>query len=116
MKEIRIAFDIDGTIWGDSEVRGPHPSVVGNKLNLPIVHLMDLLSRYTKNVKIIVWSGGGADYAETVVRKFGLESYVDEYHGKVEYDEERFGKIDIAFDDIHSFEMADKNIIVRMKK
>lgn len=115
MKQIVIAFDIDGTIWGNPLVRGNHPSVVGNSLNLPIAHLMQLLHKHTKNTRIIVWSGGGKDYAEQIVQKFGLEKYVDGIYGKHEYDETIYGKVDIAFDDEHAFELADKNIIVRMK-
>lgn len=111
MKNITIAFDIDGTIWGNT--LGSH--VEGNSLNLPIAHLMEILHKYFKNTKIIVWSGGGKEYAENIVNKFGLTKYVDACYGKHEYDETIYGEVDIAIDDQHEFAMAHKNLIVRMK-
>ena len=111
MKQILIAFDIDGTIWGNTL----GSRVEGNSLNLPIAHLMELLHKYFKNTRIIVWSGGGKEYAESIVHKFGLEKYVDGVYGKHEYDETLHGKVDIAIDDQHEFALADKNLIVRMK-
>jgi hypothetical protein len=76
---------------------------------------MELLSKYMKNTKIIVWSGGGKEYAESIVNKFGLNKYVSSCHDKHLYDETIYGKVDIAFDDQHEFSLADKNLIVRMK-
>ena len=59
--------------------------------------------RVTKENAYEIWEG------------FGLEKYVDACYGKNEYEEELFGRVDIAFDDIHSFERADKNLIVGFK-
>lgn len=109
MKQIIIAFDVDGTIYGSTLAHDRE-----GHLNIEVVNLMHALSRM-KNTKIIVWSGGGKDYAETIVRKFGLGRYVQACYGKHEYEEELYGKVDIAFDDQHDFAMADKNLIVRMK-
>ena len=110
MKEITIAFDIDGTILNNEG------SLRDNGVNIPIVQLMEILSAKMKNTRIIVWSGGGKDYAEHIVSKYGLGRYVDRVYGKHEYDAETDGgAVDIAFDDIHEFNLADKNIIVRMK-
>lgn len=111
MKKVIIAFDVDGTIWGNTL----GSRVEGNALNLPVAQLMQILHDKMKNTKIIVWSGGGKDYAEQIVNKFGLDKWVDACYGKHEYDETINGKVDIAFDDQHAFELADKNIIVRMK-
>lgn len=109
MREITIAFDVDGTILKNG-------SIHDCELNLDVIKLMEILSRKMKNTRVIVWSGGGRDYAETIVRKYGLTRYVDRCYGKHEYEEELDGgRVDIAFDDQHEFAMADKNIIVRMK-
>lgn len=110
MKEITIGFDIDGTIYGSPFMHKAEPV-----LNLKTVMLLQLLHEHCKNVRIIAWSGGGGEYAEQIIHKFGLEKYVDKCIGKAEYDETLHGKVDIAFDDEVSFDMADKNLIVKTK-
>lgn len=108
MKEIIIAFDIDGTLISNTNGLGQE------RLNLDVYQLMVLLSKQ-KNTKIIVWSGGGKEYAEQIVRKYGLSKYVSSVHGKTEYDESIDGTVDICFDDQHATILAEKNIIVRTK-
>lgn len=105
MKEIVIAFDIDGTIL-NNETGG---------VNLEVIQLMALLKKKIKNSRVIVWSGGGADYANQIVNKFSLGKYVDNIVGKSDFDPIFFGEVDIAFDDEHAFALAHKNLIVRMK-
>lgn len=109
MKQITIAFDIDGTILNNETVRY-------GGVNLPVIQLMEILSTRMKNTRVIVWSGGGKDYAEHIVNKYGLDRWVYRCYGKQAYEEEfDGGRVDIAFDDQHEFAMADKNLIVRMK-
>ncbi len=108
MKNNIIAFDIDGTLISNENGLGCE------KLNLQVYSLMVLLYNL-KNTRIIVWSGGGKEYAEQIVKKYGLNKYVEQCYGKHEYDETIDGKVDIAFDDQHEFNLADKNLIVRMK-
>lgn len=108
MKNIIIAFDIDGTLISNSNGLGQE------KLQIATYNLIVLLSRM-KNTRIIVWSGGGKEYAEQIVQKYGISEYVERCYGKHEYDETIDGKVDIAFDDEHEFSLADKNIIVRLK-
>lgn len=108
MKDLIIAFDVDGTLITNSSSLGKEA------LNVPVYNLMVLLSGM-KNTRIIVWSGGGQDYAEQIVSKYGLSRYVERCFAKQEYDETLYGKVDIAFDDQHAFSKADKNVIVRMK-
>lgn len=108
MKDLIIAFDIDGTLISNSSGLGQE------RLNLLTFTMMECLSKM-KNTTIIVWSGGGKDYAEQIVKKYGLTPYVSRCYAKQEYDESIDGKVDIAFDDQHEFSLADKNIIVRMK-
>lgn len=109
MKEIIIAFDIDGTIYGSPLANRIEPS-----LNVEIYQMLVILSKM-KNTKIIVWSGGGKDYAETIGNKFGLNKFVDVYEGKQTYDDTIHGHVDLCFDDQHDVTLADKNIIVRIK-
>jgi hypothetical protein len=108
MKNIRIAFDIDGTLISNTSGLGLE------HLNIDAFNLMVLLSKM-KNTEIIAWSGGGQDYAEGIVKKYGMERFVTRCFGKHEYDEALYGKVDIAIDDQHEFSMADKNLIARMK-
>lgn len=119
MKEIVIAFDVDGTILNNEGIPPETPIHQRGRcpLNVEIVMLMQLLSKYMKNTRIIVWSGGGKEYAERIVREYGLEKYVDKCFAKADYlaDVKDDGAVDIAFDDIHSFALAEKNLIVRMK-
>lgn len=113
MKEIVIAFDIDGTILNNEGIPPATPPHLRPRtsVNLEVVMLLQILSKYTKNVRIIVWSGGGKEYAEDIVRLYGLDKYVSACYSKGGCEEE----VDICFDDIHSCDLADKNIIVKMK-
>ena len=108
MKEIKIMFDVDGTLISNTNGLGQE------HLNINTFQLLVLLSKM-KNVSINVWSGGGKEYAEQIVKKYGLTQYIENCYGKHEYDESIDGRPDIAFEDIHSFNMADKNVIVRCK-
>lgn len=108
MKNITIAFDVDGTLISNTNGLGKE------KLQLDTYNLMVLFSKM-KNTRIIVWSGGGKDYAEQIVQKYGLTQYVERCYSKQDYDESIDGRVDIAFDDQHDFSLADKNLIVRLK-
>ena len=112
MKEITIAFDIDGTILSNEGVPPQTPPHLRPKtsVNLGAVILLQILSKM-KNTRIILWSGGGKEYAEGICHLYGLEKYVDKCYGKEACEEH----IDICFDDVHACELADKNIIVKFK-
>ena len=107
MKQIIIGFDVDGTLISNANGLGKE------HLNIDIFNLMVLLSK-VRNTRIIVWSGGGKDYAEQIVSKYGLSKFVDGCYGKMEYDESIDGKVDIAFDDIPETLLGDKNLIVKI--
>ena len=117
MKEIIIAFDIDGTILNNEGIPPDTPTHLRPQcgVNLEVIMLLQILSKKMKNTKIYVWSGGGKDYAEQICRRYGLEKYVDRCFDKIDYDESLYGKVDICFDDVHACELADKNLIVKMK-
>ena len=112
MDEIIIAFDIDGTLLNNEGIPPATPPYLRpqTSVNLEAILLLQILSRM-KNSRIIVWSGGGLDYAENFVRRYGLEKYVDKCYGKTECEE----KVDICFDDTHACKLADKNLIVKYK-
>lgn len=128
MKEITIAFDIDGTILCNEGIQPQTPIHLRPRkgVNLEIISLIQILSRNMKNTRIIVWSGGGKNYADQIVREYGLDKYVHDVYAKPtsmplhlkeegEYDESIHGKVDICFDDVHACILADKNLIVKMK-
>ena len=111
MKEILIAFDVDGTLISNKGIDPNTPTHMRPKLglNLNAITLLQILSEM-KNTRIMVWSGGGKQYAESIGRMYGLDPYVDDYAGK-----DCLIKPDICFDDVHACELADKNIIVKFK-
>ncbi len=117
MKEIIIAFDVDGTILNNEGIPPETPTHLRPRcgVNLEVITLIQILSKKMKNTKIYVWSGGGKEYAERIVREYGLEKYVHRCFDKHEYDETIEGRVDICFDDVHSCELAEKNLIVKMK-
>ena len=99
MQKLIIAFDVDGTLVSEDDV----PS-------FQMINTLQVLSKLTKNVRIVVWSGGGEEYAEMWGRRLGLDEYVWKYMAK-----DRDFHVDVAFDDQQAFALADKNIIVRLK-
>lgn len=117
MKKVIVAFDVDGTLIRNTD---PENRIHGTPHNddVPIVHqinTLQVLSTY-KNIRIVVWSGGGKQYAETWGRRLGLDKYVWRYASKLERDDIR-ARCDllIAIDDIQACELGDINLIVREK-
>lgn len=115
MQKVIVAFDVDGTLIRQAE--NALPGVVNND-SVPIVHqinTLQVLSRY-KNIRIVVWSGGGKQYAETWGRRLGLDQYVWRYASKLEHRELRaMCDFLIAIDDIQATQLGDANLIVREK-
>jgi len=76
----KIAFDIDGTLI--------------DMKNAPRYWVIDSLLWFKKiGWDVIVWSGGGVDYAKMVVRRLGLEDIIRVIPKGAE-------KVDIAVDDM----------------
>lgn len=94
-QETVIAFDVDGTLI-DNDDR-PRKQVINA---LTFLHGLP-------NVKIVVWSGGGKDYAAMWCRRLAIEDYVDEVAGK---DPQRV--VDIAFDDMPEVKLGKVQVIV----
>lgn len=100
MRKIVIAFDVDGTLIDTSGF-----------MNIGIVNLLILLRGF-KNTKIVVWSGGGADYARHHVERLGIDKYVHAYASKTDHPTI---KPDIAIDDIQDTAIGKVNLIVKEK-
>lgn len=116
MQKVIIAFDVDGTLIRNVETER-QPGIPSQE-DVPIVHqinTLQVLSR-SKNVRIVVWSGGGKQYAETWGRRLGLDQYVWKYASKLEHEQIK-AQCDflIAIDDIQSTRLGDVNLIVREK-
>lgn len=108
MKKVIIAFDVDGTLIDEDFHR------IDETANI----LEMFLWQKWKNVDIIVWSGGGADYARTQAERILPPSlqHLVKYYSKLQYKEVR-QKYDliIAIDDIQDTNLGDINLIVREK-
>lgn len=115
MAKVIVAFDVDGTLIRQAE--GSTPGIVNND-SLPIVHIINTLQVLStfKNVRIVVWSGGGKQYAETWGRRLGLDQYVWRYASKLEHEAIKVHCDHlIAIDDIQATNLGDVNLIVREK-
>lgn len=105
MQRVALCFDIDGTLINADE---KHVSTI--KL------LVAIAEQKWKNVKVVVWSGGGRDYAETIVRRLGLDALPIRVMSKFDHQELRDnGYTIIAIDDIQDTALGDVNMIVRNK-
>ena len=112
MRQIVIAFDIDGTLRDNTVA----DRIVANER---IRTLLILLSSM-RNTRIMVWSGGGANYARQVCVAMAIEQYVDVYADKGFGGYEADGspifhtdiQPDIAFDDIEECALGTLNLIV----
>jgi phosphoserine phosphatase len=91
---ITIAFDVDGTLI--------HP--ISEKPRKDIVEMLKILNNYAT---IIVWSGGGREYAEMIGRRLNLPENIV-YASKTSAKDLQ---VDIAFDDMSAI-LADKMIYV----
>lgn len=116
MQKVIVAFDVDGTLIRSVDTERS-PGVVSND-DVPIVHqinTLQVLSTY-KNIRIVVWSGGGKEYAAMWGNRLGLDKYVWRYASKLEHEYYK-GQCDflLAIDDIQSTAIGDANLIVREK-
>lgn len=116
MREVVIAFDCDGTLVTTMSAKSK--KIVANERQRSLL----IALAHSKNVKIVVWSGGGELWARQVGAAIGIDKYVDLYadknhQGMVDgvHQFDTVLKPDIAFDDIHACELGKINIIVREK-
>jgi len=79
-----VAFDVDGTLIYPEGVPGHEPDTP----RYEVIQLFHLFERF--GCTMIIWSGGGIDYAERWAGKLGLQAVIAE-KGNV--------KADIVIDD-----------------
>lgn len=103
MKNITIAFDIDGTLRNNQTDK-----IIANE---DIRTLVRILAKM-KNTTIIVWSGSGELYARQVTDKLHITQWVTGYASKTAHEEI---KPDIAIDDIQDTAIGKINLIVKEK-
>ena len=116
MSKVIIAFDVDGVLIKNAGVIREHG--IPSAGDVPIVHWINTLQVLStcKNVRTVVWSGGGKQYAETWGRRLGLDKYVWYYASKLEHPTIKAQcETLIAFDDIQATQLGDVNLIVREK-
>lgn len=117
MTKIVFAFDVDGTLITNADPARQH-GVVSSKetAHEDIVTLLKILSTRFKNITVVVWSGGGEQYARTIGQRIGIESYVDKYMSKLDYKLLCDKYHVIAVDDIQDTALGNvANLIVRLK-
>lgn len=106
MEKVIVAFDVDGTLITNT---GAKPDIANER----IVNLLKILASF-KNIKIVVWSGGGKEYAERWGKLTGVDEYVWQYMSKITAHMNGF-KPTIAIDDIQDTKLGQINLIVREK-
>lgn len=124
MKKVTIAFDVDGTL-----IQNGATSEWDMRANRRILRLLETLATF-KNVRIVVWSGGGKDWADTAVRFLDIGHLVKATYDKTIVSCEEVNcdspetkhhhfippiVPDIAIDDIHACDLGDINLIVKEK-
>lgn len=104
-RNILVAIDVDGTLRCNCKPDCIDP-------NKDIVHLANTLARF-KNVRVMIWSGNGKDYADNTIRRYGLQRCF----GASKIDESTWvcGRPQIAIDDIETFSLGVYNLIIREK-
>lgn len=117
MNKIIIAFDCDGTLVTTDSATSK--KIVANERQRSML----IALAHSKNVRIVVWSGGGEMWARQVGAALGIDKYVWKYADKNHLGKDAEGKHifnpdlkpDVAFDDIQECELGGINIIVREK-
>lgn len=103
MQKVAICFDVDGTlITGEREEREVY------------TRILYLMSGAFKNAKIVIWSGGGNQYAQDRARQLGIEHLAWKFMSKHQHVElKALGYVILAIDDIQDTAIGDINLIVR---
>lgn len=103
MQKIAICFDVDGTLITASDQERER-----------VTRLLLDMHKLFKNSVLVVWSGGGSDYARTHAERLGLGDYVHFYMSKLDHQilRDRGYKI-LAIDDIQDTALGDINLVVR---
>lgn len=103
-KKVLIALDVDGTLRCNCTPVCKDP-------NEDIIRLAKILAGF-KNVRLMVWSGGGKDYAQKFIDLYSLPAFAA---SKIDPTTWVSGKPQIAIDDEETFNLADVNLIIKEK-
>lgn len=108
---MRVAFDIDDTLWEVIRDKAGKPT-----RQVPDYDLVNVLRWFFKNGdEVYVWSAGGMDYAQTIVDKLGLSEMVKVIPKGI-YGEPQSGvTMDVSFDD-EAVKLAKVNVQVTRKQ
>ncbi len=100
METVLICCDVDGTLIDSNDAA-----------RTDTITLLRILSTY-KNVKIVIWSGSGKQYAERRGHSLGLDKLVWRYASKTEVAE--LGKLGtiMAIDDMEYARLGLVNLVV----
>lgn len=113
MAKLIYAFDVDGTLIKNGPAERQHGVV--NEGDVPRVEWINTLMVLStaKNIRIVVWSGGGKQYAEMWGKRLGLDKYVWRYASKLEHEQLKTMCDHLtAVDDIQATRLGDSNVIV----
>lgn len=103
MQKVAICFDVDGTLIDKTDQERAEYTTL----------LMRMFKLF-KNAKIVIWSGGGAAYAETRARQLNIHEYAWKFMSKLQYTELKAAGYQIlAIDDIQDTAIGNINLIVR---
>ena len=104
MQKLALCFDVDGTL------------IDGEATYMEIRELVQIFGTRFKNIKVVVWSGGGEQYARTIGGRIGLDEYVWKYMSKLHHTQlTEAGYTIVAIDDIQDTRLGLVNLIVRLK-
>jgi hypothetical protein len=108
MQKIVYAFDVDGTLRCNC-------TPTCQDINRQVVDGLIFL-KHMKNSRIMIWSGGGAEYARNFfASKFPEMSKGICFASKLDPSTWKWGQPDWACDDIQECNLAKYNAIVREK-
>lgn len=107
MRKVTVAFDIDGTL----RCNCTDTCQDLNECTMEGLYFF----RHMKNVRIMIWSGGGVNYVESFMRLHAISDRKICVASKLDPATWRWGKPDITIDDQQDFSLGTFNLIVREK-
>lgn len=107
MNKIVVAFDIDGTLRCNC-------TDTCQDVNQRIVEGLYFF-KHMKNVRIMIWSGGGVDYVRQFMYRHNIGEQGICIASKLDQSTWKWGRPDIAIDDMQSCNLGMLNLIVREK-